>query len=368
MSNSVRTIGILGLGNVAEPHLLSYRSLSCVKVIAVVDPRADRLDEICRRYALEGFSSAQAMLDAGCPDIVCILTPAQTHRPLVEMCASAGAHILCEKPMAVTLEDAAAMAEGCRRAGVEFFYGSSYRYLPAVQEAKTLIASGAIGNPRVVIEEMLGGEGASAYRPLSAAHYPQDGPGGGGYGLVDHGIHMLDVFPWLCDSSIERVFGRGDRTGHEPRTEFAHLQMRNGATGILIYDGSTRPAVLPSAGVFSEAGTWIDGRGWMGDAGEWDSGAGNIRVYGTEGSLQIFHYANKLLLNRSGQPEERRLPAGTAPYHFGAQMRAFCASLDRGEAVPTSASDGIRALRGLLGIYASESSGTWENLPEFMVF
>jgi predicted dehydrogenase len=127
-----------------------------------------------------------------------------------------------------------------------------------------------------VIEEMLGGEGASAYRPLSAAHYPQDGPGGGGYGLVDHGIHMLDVFPWLCDSSIERVFGRGDRTGHEPRTEFAHLQMRNGATGILIYDGSTRPAVLPSAGVFSEAGTWIDGRGWMGDAGEWDSGAGII--------------------------------------------------------------------------------------------
>jgi predicted dehydrogenase len=82
--------------------------------------------------------------------------------------------------------------------------------------------------------------------------------------------------------------------------------------------------------------------------------------------LQIFHYANKLFLNRSGQPEERRLPAGTAPYHFGAQMRAFCASLDRGEAVPISASDGIRALRGLLGIYASESSGTWENLREFM--
>lgn len=354
---NVRTIAVLGLGNVAEPHLAAYGTLPGVQVIAVVDPRTERLNEICRRYGLKGFASAEQMLEACSPDIACILTPAQTHRTLTEVCAAAGAHVLCEKPMAVTIEDAKAMADTCARADVQFFYGSSYRYLPAVQEAKSLIAAGAIGTVRVMIEEVLGGIGADGYRPLSPDHYPDGGPGGGGYGLVDHGIHMLDVFPWLCNSTISEVFGRGDRTGDAPRPEVAMLDMRNGGTGVLVYDGSTRPASPPSTGVFSEARGWIEGRGWMGESGEWDSGAGNIRIFGTAGSLQIFHYANKLFLNRTGQPQEQRLPLGTAPYHFASQMRAFCLSLDRGETAPTSARDGIRALRALLAIYESEVHG-----------
>jgi UDP-N-acetyl-2-amino-2-deoxyglucuronate dehydrogenase len=354
---NVRTIAVLGLGQVAEPHLLAYATLSGVKIIAVVDPRSERRDEICHRYALRGFASAEQMLETCRPDIVCILTPAQTHRTLTEICAAAGAHVLCEKPMALTLEDAKAMADACGRAAVQFFYGSSYRYLPAVREAKSLIAAGAIGAVRLVIEEMLGGDGADAYRALSPDHYPVGGPGGGGYGLVDHGIHMLDVFPWLSDSTISTVFGRGDRTGDAPRPELAVLDMRNGSTGVLVYDGSTRPATAPSAGVFSEARGWIEGRGWMGESGEWDSGAGNIRVYGAAGSLQVFHYANKLFVNRTGRPQEQRLPVGTAPYHFASQMQAFCLSLDRGEPPPTSARDGIRALRALLAIYDSEGRG-----------
>ena len=249
------------------------------------------------------------------------------------------------------------MADACARSDVRFFYGSSYRYLPAVQEAKSLIMAGAIGTVRLVIEEVLRGEGADAYRALSSDHYPVGGPGGGGYGLVDHGIHMLDIFPWLCDSTITAVFGRGDRTGEAPRPEVAMLEMRNGSTGVLIYDGSTRPATAPSAGVFSEARRWIMGRGWMGESGEWDSDAGNIRVYGTTGSLHVFHYANKLFVNRTGRPQEQRLPTGSAPYHFASQMKAFCTSLDRGEIAPTTARDGIRALRALLAIYESEIHG-----------
>lgn len=359
---SIRTLALLGLGNVAEPHLVAYATLPGVKVIAAVDPRAGRLEEICRGYDLRGFATAQAMFAELSPDVVCILTPVQTHRSLTEICAHAGAHVLCEKPMAVTLEDAAAMSDACAGAGVKFFYGSSYRYLPAIQEAKSMIAAGAIGSVRMIIEEMLGGDGADAYRALSSAHYPEGGPGGGGYGLVDHGIHMLDIFPWLCNSTISRVFGRGDRTGHAAQPEFTMLQMRNGAAGMLVYDGSTRPAVTPAAGVFSEARAWIDGRGWVGEAGLWDCGAGNIRVYGTKGSLNIYYYANKLFLNRSGNPVERRMPDGAAPYHFGAQMQAFCASLDRGEPAPTSASDGIRALRALHAVYASETHGRWERV------
>jgi predicted dehydrogenase len=175
---------------------------------------------------------------------------------------------------------------------------------------------------------------------------------------------MLDVFPWLCNTAISAVFGRGDRTGEAARPEVAMLDMQNGSAGILVYDSSTRPASPPSTGMFSEARGWIEGRGWMGESGEWDPGAGNIRIYGSSGSLHIFHYANKLFLNRTGRPQEQRLPAGTAPYHFAAQLQAFCLSLDRGEGATTSARDGIRALRALLAIYESEVQGHRQIMAE----
>jgi predicted dehydrogenase len=266
--------------------------------------------------------------------------------------------------MAVTLEDALAMKSACEAANVQFFYGSSYRYLPAVQKARALIAEGAIGTVRLIIEQTIGGQGEGAYRPLSSAHYPEKGPGGGGYGLVDHGVHMLDIFPWLCSSRIAWVLGQGDRTGEIPRPEFAFLTMANGANGLILYDGSTWPTDLPWEGVFSAGRKWTDNRGWMGPAGEWEQGAGSIRVYGTQGALRIFHYANKLFHIGSEGSREYELPAHTTPWHFGHQMQAFCDNLASGEPAVTGATDGIRALRAMLGIYASEDKGTWQRLED----
>jgi UDP-N-acetyl-2-amino-2-deoxyglucuronate dehydrogenase len=352
-----RGVAIIGLGSVAEPHLIAYQKLDCVRVIGVVEPRPDRRAEIVGRYGVRGFDNVEALLAQGSPDIACILTPASTHRTLTELCAGARCHILCEKPMAVTLEDALAMKSACEVANVQFLYGSSYRYLPAIQKARSLIAEDTIGTVRMIIEQAIGGQGAAAYRPLSSAHYPTGGPGGGGYGLVDHGIHMLDVFPWLSGSRVTSVFGQGDRTGQTPRPECVILTMANGANGIILYDGSTWPTDLPWEGVFSAGRSWIDNRGWMGPTGEWERGAGSIRVYGTQGALRIFHYANKLFRVGPDGSREYTLPAHTTPWHFGAQMKAFCNNLDRNELPATAASEGIQALRVLLSVYESQESG-----------
>jgi predicted dehydrogenase len=357
-------VAVLGLGNVAEPHLTAYQALEHVHVVGVVEPRLERRAQIAADYGVRAYPTCAALFAACQPHIVCILTPAQTHRALTEQCAASGVHVLCEKPMAVTLEDALAMRRACDEAGVNFFYGSSYRYLPAVRAAKALIQSGTIGAVRLIVEQSLGGAGAQAYRELSATHYPEGGPGGGGYGLVDHGIHMLDVFPWLCDTSISTVFGRGDRTGNPARPEFALLNLANGATGALLYDGSTRPAQLPGEGVFSSGQQWLEGRGWMGDSNAWDSQAGSIQVYGSEGTLRLFHYANKLYVNRDGSFREHPLPHGTTPWHFGFQLEDFWKSLQRKQAPPISAADGIRALAALLAIYKSEAQGSWQQVQD----
>ncbi|MDR3512717.1 MAG: Gfo/Idh/MocA family oxidoreductase [Caulobacteraceae bacterium] len=350
---------IIGLGAVAEPHIAAYCDLADVEVAAVVDPRQDRVEEICARYGVAGFSSCEALLAAMTPDIACVLTPAATHREITVQCAAAGVHVLCEKPMAVEVSDAEAMAAACDEAGVRFFYGSSYRYLPAVQAARGLIRAGAIGAVRTITERVVTGAGEAAYRPMSPAHYPVGGPGGWGYGLVDHGIHMLDVFPWLCDSPIDRLMGQGDRAGAAARPEYAVFALRSGAMGFLNYDGCTRPVELPGEGVFSDSRQWIAGRGWMGEVGAWDARPGHIDIHGGEGALRVFHYANKLFLNTSGVPREVPVSGRPAPWHFGRQLEDFCDALEQDRAPAVSSDDGLQALRALHAIYASEASGGW---------
>lgn len=265
--------------------------------------------------------------------------------------------------MAHTLQDAFAMEQACRQHAVQFHYGSSYRHLPAVMEARRLIMEGAIGTVRLLAEEVITGEGESSFVPLSATHYPTGGPGGGGYGLVDHGIHMLDILPWLCGSSISTVFGRGDRTGATARPEFAILGLTSGAMGMLLYDGSTWPLELPAEGLFSEGREWIDQRGWAGPPGFWDAHPGNIRVYGSKGSLRIYHYPNRLLVNQGSGLREHELPRGATPAHFGAQMRHFCQELDNGTDPSCGTGTGIQALAVLLAVYESERSGAWQAIP-----
>jgi predicted dehydrogenase len=357
-----RTLGIIGAGTVAEPHIEACLQLDCVEIVGVAEPRAKRREEVSAQFGLPAFETCTQLLDAARPDIVCVLTPASTHRDITEECARAGAHVLCEKPMAHTLEDALAMERACRQHAVQFCYGSSYRHLPAVREARRLIAEGAIGAVRLLLEEVITGEGASSFRPLSATHYPMGGPGGGGYGLVDHGIHMLDILPWLCDSSISTVFGRGDRTGATARPEFALLGLTTGALGVLLYDGSTWPLELPAEGLFSQGREWIDQRGWVGPRGSWDPHPGNIRVYGSKGSLRIYHYANRLFLNGDDGLREQELPPGATPAHFGAQLRHFCQELDSGAAPSCGAETGIQALAALSAIYDGESSGTYRTI------
>ena len=143
--------------------------------------------------------------------------------------------------MAVTLEDAHAMVSICERERVAFFYGSSCRYLPALIEARRLIAAGVIGTVRLITEQMIGGRGSEFFSPMSALHYPEGGPGGGGYGLVDHGIHMLDIFPWLCGSTINAILERGDRTGATSQPEFAFMCFASGGLGTLLYDWQHLP-------------------------------------------------------------------------------------------------------------------------------
>jgi len=343
-------IGLIGLGKVAEMHLQGYKEVKQIEVVAGAELLKDRLNQMVEKWGIKGYTDYEEMLRKENLDIACVLTGPATHCEITKKVAEYGVNVLCEKPMALTVKDAQSMIEKCRKEGVKLCYGSSYRFLPPVRKAKEMIDGGFLGDPFLLLEILIDGRGLRHWQPLN--YYPKGGPGGGGMGLIDHGIHLVDIFRWWTDSEVESVFGRGNYSGQTPSTEYLTMRFKNGAVGQLIYNEATYPSDMPYEGIFS----W--GMGW-GPAGEihpggvWNLYPGNIRIHGTKGALRVFHYANKLFFFREGRQEQVRVLDRPCPGNFGLQMESFANRLLHSEDPEVTGIDGLKALQVVLAAYES---------------
>lgn len=343
-------LGIIGLGLVATEHIAAYRKLDNVHIVSVCDVNADVAAAWGRALGASHHADYRDLLTQGGIDLVLVLTPASTHRPIVEAAAACGFPILCEKPLAVTVEDGEAMVAACARHGVKLFYGSIYRYLPAVRTAKALIEQGAIGDIQVMTEQMIGGNGAAAYRQLNPVHYPHGGPGGTGMGLVDHGVHLIDIFSWFAGGPPELVSGCGQISGAPPHPEHLLMRFASGAVGHLIYHAGTYSTCLPNEGMFAGGMSWLTD-GSLAQPGTWLGEPGSISIYGTSGSLRIFHFANALFLNQGKGMRQIALEGRPCPDHFATQLEDCIAALRDDRAPSIGGADAVRALRVLEAAY-----------------
>jgi predicted dehydrogenase len=258
-------------------------------------------------------------------------------------------HVLCEKPLAASPAEAAAMIAACRSAGVQLAYGASYRFLPAVARARALIAEGALGDVVLMREQSIGGAGPAAREILPPSHYPAGGPGGSPMGLVDHGVHLIDAFAWLAGAPVVSAHGRGNVSGEALGPEHLTMTLANGAVGSLLYDEGTYATDLPAEGLFSWGASW-DAEGYHA-GGAWAAHPGAIHVHGSKGALRIAHYANALFLNDKHGLRQLPLEGRPAPYHFAAQIDAFAEDLLAGRAPRCDAEAGLAALQVLAAAY-----------------
>ncbi|MDG1772188.1 MAG: Gfo/Idh/MocA family oxidoreductase [Oceanicoccus sp.] len=365
-------VGMIGLGGVAQAHLQAFELLaaegnSCVSLVAVCDVRQEAADTVAERFTVAAFADYHALLEQSDIDVAMVLTPASTHRAIVEAAAAKGIDVFCEKPIAVTAEDAEAMVDACANAnegrGVRLFYGSCYRYLPAIIKAKAVIAEGAIGDVQLMTEQAIGGHGIDGYTELAPIHYPLGGPGGPGMGLVDHGVHLIDIFPWLTDSTIVAAHGRGSVSGQAAGSEYMVMQLANGAVGHLLYNAATYTAGLPSEGMFSGGQAWLTDA-TVADAGGWENDPGSISIYGSHGALRIFHYTNALFINNGDGPQKVSLEGRAAFGHFASQLEDIAETIVHNKQPSINGAAGVTALKALLQVYRSPSLLTNHTLLE----
>lgn len=342
-------IGLIGLGNVGKIHAETYRDLSGARLVAVADADPSALATLAPDRDIATYTDAARMLAEARLDIVAIATPAASHEALTMLAAGKGVHVLVEKPMALTPDSARRMIAVCAEAKVRLFYGSTYRFLPAVRRARELIREGAIGDVLLMREHAVGGKGPEAAKPMPLSHYPLGGPGGFPMGLIDHGIHLIDVFGWLTGAKVTGGHGRGNRSGAPMRTEHLLLDYENGAAAELIYNECTFSTDLPNEGLFSLGDGW-DVDGYI-RAGAWTKHPSSIHVHGTQGALRIFHYANILYEIRPGGIRQVPLTGMPAPRHFLAQMQCFVEDVATGRPATTPGEVGLATLETVLIAY-----------------
>ncbi|MEJ7802937.1 MAG: Gfo/Idh/MocA family oxidoreductase [Candidatus Limnocylindria bacterium] len=192
-------LGVVGYGWFAELlHERVLKRLPRLEVTALCE-----LDEVRRRRGTEhlevpGYATAEAMLDAEVCDAVAIFTPHSTHRELVELSASRGRHVFCEKAMAVTSEDCVAMISASQVAGVELMVGHMQKLFPPYARLAELVRGGTYGAPVAV--QVSGFH----WSPVFEGWWRRRRDCGGL--LYWTGIHDIDTLRHVLASEVDTVF------------------------------------------------------------------------------------------------------------------------------------------------------------------
>ena len=354
-------IGIIGLGTVADVHLLAYKSVESVRVIAGSDISQNRLDKMVERWQISGYIDYIQMLENEDLDLIVVCVPCRYHREVVERVADFKIPILVEKPLATTVSEANSMIAKCKLNNIPLAYGASYRWLPANIKAKEVIKKGILGNISLLMEMAIGGHGKAKFQDLGHHHYPEGMPGGSGMGLVDHGIHLIDLFRWFLESEVVSVYGNGNYSGEIPSSEHVIMNFRNGATAHLIYNEISYYSDLKSEGIYGWGGSW-DPDGSLKLTGGWEEHPGNIRVHGDNGALRIYYYANKLYLSDELGQKPISILHRPMPGNFALQIESLANSIINNTPLVVSAEEGLKALEILEAIYKSQKTQSVINL------
>lgn len=245
-------VGIIGAGAITRySHLPGYTRLPNVEVTALCDVDADRTARLAEEYGIpRTFANYETMLQQEQLDVVSVCTPNALHAPMTIAALEAGAHVLCEKPMAMTAAQAQAMADAARRSGRKLSIGFHHRFRTDTQFLKRAIDDGLLGKVYYAKASILRPSGIPGYGTWFTN---KDLAGGGA--MMDIGVHFLDLALWLLGhpqpvavsgatyakfGPRARRLGRWSATHHKPPARFdvddlaaAFIRFEDGATLML---------------------------------------------------------------------------------------------------------------------------------------
>jgi predicted dehydrogenase len=228
-------VGIAGLGAATEQTLPAFAAPpKGVRLAGAADLRAEARDDFARNYGLPTYDSVEKLCAAPDVHVVWVSTPNPVHCEHVLAAAAHGKHVICEKPMAVTLEQCDRMVEACAKAGVKFIQGHSKIFDSPVRAMREVVASGRLGQ---VLQITSWNYNNWLQRPRLATEV--DTTLGGGL-VYRQGPHHIDIVRYIAGGIAKTVRGVAGRADPHFDTEghfSALIAFENGACATLGFNG-----------------------------------------------------------------------------------------------------------------------------------
>ena len=216
-------VGVIGVGAFGEVHVAAYRTLHEVEVVAISDTRESRLQEIASKYGVPNcYSDYKELCARKDIDLVSVVTPEAYHLDPVLAAAREGKHVLLEKPIATSVEDAKQIIEAAANAQVYLMVGHILRFENTYGTVKREIEEGNLGS-LVSIH-------ARRNRPKKIYEtYSRVCP------ILLNSIHDIDLCLWYLQDRVKnvRAFTRNIQGGKNPDLNWCFLEFQNGAVACL---------------------------------------------------------------------------------------------------------------------------------------
>ena len=331
MATSYR-VGVIGCGSIAQRHAKAYQSVAGFHLAAAAEPNAETALAFQETFAIPAmYADPEEMLQKESLDVVSICTWHRLHAPQTLMAAEAGAKaVLCEKPMAVNLEEADQMITACQASGTKLAIGHQRRFYPGWTEARALISEGAVG------------------KPVMVTGYVVDG-------LLNTGSHVIDGMRYVLDDpEAEWVMGALERKTNRWERD---VPIEDCCLGLTTFAGGAQALLQVDLTAYSSPD--------------------HFTVQGTEGLLMVAPDSLRLISIDNSDGDTRPMPweaqtesaAGSVGFEgyfhiaYTAQARGLKAWLDGVASYRSEGTQTRHTVEIMMALYQSVREGEVTRLP-----
>lgn len=328
MSSPLR-FAVVGLGHFAQvAGLPALSRMRGAEIAALVSGTPEKLAALGRRYNVQrkvGYEDYDALLESGEIDAVYIALPPDLHADYTIRAAARGVHVLCEKPMAPTVEDCERMIRACAASGVKLMVAYRLHFQAANLHVIDLIRRDEIGRPRMF---------SSVFSHQVKADNTRVEPRPGAGPLYDIGIYCINAARYLFRSEPTSVFATRTDSPDDARFRF----VEDGVTATLMFDGGRTATFQCSFNA--------------GDRNRYE-------IVGTTGSIECEHAYSltspmTVCLNRDGKRRRRNFRKSD---QVAAELQYFISCINDNREIEPSGYEGLADIRIIEALHQSTRTG-----------
>ncbi len=323
MSQPVQ-IGLVGAGAIAQAYVQALREYPDAQLAGVVDVRPDAALALAEGQQCPAFEGLEPLLKGQQLDAAIVCTPPDTHSLLCRRLLEARVPVLCEKPLCIHSADAQSLIELARAQRVPFTMATKFRYVEDVIAARSMIASGVVG-------DVLLFENAFTARVDMSRRWNSNPQISGGGVLIDNGTHSVDLVRFFLGPIVSVQAIEGRRLQKLPVEDSAQLWLQ------------TRDHVTCTVDLSWSLNKELDNF---------------IQVYGSQGTLRVGW--RKSVYKQSSSADWIAFGSGYDKVRaFRNQLRNFCRAVRGEEELVVTPEDALASVRVIEAAYQSMQQNNW---------